>query len=209
MFTGIVESMGTIIGTSRLRGRTYSLRIDFGKIIRTLRVGDSVAVNGVCLTLVGKRGTAGSFEVIRETLTRTNLGKVERGSKVNIERSMTLKDRISGHLVTGHVDGTGEICSIDTQYDGSSKLSISANQRLTSMMVEKGAVALDGVSLTLVEVSEHLFSVCLIPHTLASTTLGTRHIGDVVNIEADCIGKYVLKLAEQYNQSPKPMKDPG
>ena len=199
MFTGIVESMGTIIGTSRLRGRTYSLRIDFGKIIRTLRVGDSIAVNGVCLTLVGKRGTAGSFEVIRETLSRTNLGKVERGSKVNIERSMMLKDRLSGHLVTGHVDGTGEICSIDTQHDGSTKISISTNQRLTSMMVEKGAVALDGISLTLVDVSEHLFSVYLIPHTLASTTLGTTQIGDVVNIEADCIGKYVLKLAEQYN----------
>ena len=198
MFTGIVENLGTVISTRRLKGRTYALRIDLGKMIRNVQKGDSFAVNGVCLTIVGKRGTIGSFEVISETLSRTDLGTLEPGSRVNIERSMLLEQRISGHLVMGHVDGTGKIVSANPQKDGSTKVWISADRKLTSMMVEKGAVALDGVSLTLVDVSDRRFSVCLIPHTLKVTTLGIKGKCDLVNIEADYIGKYVVKLASHY-----------
>lgn len=198
MFTGIVERMATVISTSHLKGRTYSLQVDLGKTIRTVRIGDSIAMNGVCLTLVGKKRTIGSFDVMKETLSRTNLGLLKPGSKVNIEQSMKLTDRISGHIVTGHVDGFGKILGVEWQNDGSAKTRIAIDRKLASMMVEKGAVTLDGVSLTLVDVKSHQFSVCLIPHTLEVTTLGIKKKDDLLNIEADYIGKYVLKLAKNY-----------
>ena len=198
MFTGIVEDLATLISTRHLRGKTYSLLVDLNKSGRDARIGESIAVNGVCLTIVNKRGTTAGFQVIKETLNRTNLGKLTPGSKVNIERSMTLNQRISGHIVMGHVDGTGTIRNVKLQSDGSSKMEISADRKLTELMVEKGAVALDGVSLTLVDVSDSWFSVCLIPHTLKSTNLGLKKKSDPINVEADYIGKYVLKLASNY-----------
>jgi len=198
MFTGIVENLVSVISTHHLKGKTYSLQVDLGETARNIRIGDSVAVNGTCLTVVRKRGRTCSFQVIRETLNRTNLGSLKPGSKVNIERSMTLQQGISGHLVMGHVDGVGRVKSVERQNDGSIKMTISTAKKLTSQMVEKGAVSLDGVSLTLVDVSERSFSVCLIPHTLTVTTLGLRKISDLVNIETDYIGKYVLKLASNY-----------
>ena len=198
MFTGIVEKLGTVISTSHLKGKTYSMRIDLGRMNKSARIGDSIAINGVCLTVTGKRGTVASFDVISETLKRTDLGTLVPGSRVNIERSMTLKDRISGHFVSGHIDGTGKISSVTAQKDGSIKMVITVARKLTSMMVEKGSVALDGISLTLVDVSDHQISVCLIPHTLKITTLGFKKESDLVNIEADFVGKYVLKLASNY-----------
>ena len=198
MFTGIVEKMGTVVSTQRLKGRTYTMRIDLGKMIKEVHIGDSIALNGACLTIVGKRGTVGSFDVMGETLRRTNLGGLKPSSQVNIERSMSLKDRISGHFVIGHIDGTGTITKIQSQSDGSVKMTVSTSKRLTSMMVEKGSVALDGISLTLVDVTSREFSVYLIPHTLEITTLGIKKKGDLVNIEADYIGKYVLKLVAEY-----------
>jgi riboflavin synthase len=198
MFTGIVEKMGTVVSTQKLKGRTYAMHIDLGKMLKDVRIGDSIALNGACLTLVGKRGTIGSFDVMGETLHRTNLGGLKPRSRVNIERSMSLKDRISGHFVIGHIDGAGTITKVESQSDGSVKMTISTDSKLTSMMVEKGSVALDGVSLTLVEVTSRGFAVYLIPHTLEVTTLGIKKKGDLVNIEADYIGKYVLKLVAQY-----------
>jgi len=198
MFTGIVEKMGTVVSTQKLKNRTYAMHIDFGKMLKDTRIGDSIALNGACLTLVGKRGTIGTFDVMGETLHRTNLGSLKPSSRVNIERSMSLKDRISGHFVIGHIDGAGTVSKIESQSDGSVKMTISTDSKLTSMMVEKGSVALDGVSLTLVEVASRGFSVYLIPHTLEVTTLGIKKKGDLVNIEADYIGKYVLKLVAQY-----------
>jgi riboflavin synthase len=198
MFTGIVEGMATIISTRHMTGKTYSLEVDLGKSLRNIRIGDSIAVNGVCLTVVERKGTAISFQVIRETLNRTNLGTLKRGSRINVERSMTLNQKISGHIVTGHVDGVGRVNSIKTQSDDSTNMVISTTKKLTSLMVEKGAVALDGVSLTLVDVSKSQFSVCLIPHTLRATILGIKKKSDLVNIETDYIGKYVLKLASHY-----------
>jgi len=198
MFTGIVEKMGTVVSAQRLKGRTYTMRIDLGKMIKEVHIGDSIALNGACLTIVGKRGTVGSFDVMCETLRLTNLGGLKPSSQVNIERSMSLKDRISGHFVIGHIDGTGTITKIQSQSDGSVKMTVSTSKRLTSMMVEKGSVALDGISLTLVDVTSREFSVYLIPHTLEITTLGIKKKGDLVNIEADYIGKYVLKLVAEY-----------
>jgi len=200
MFTGIVEKLATVISTSHLKGKTYSMCIDLGRMRNSARIGDSIAVNGVCLTVTRKRGTTVSFDVISETLKRTVLGTQIPGSRVNIERSMTLKDRISGHFVSGHIDGTGKIMKITTQRDGSIRMVIATTRKLTSMMVEKGSVALDGVSLTLVEVSDHYFSVCLIPHTLKITTLGFKKKPNLVNIEVDIVGKYVLKLARSYRK---------
>jgi len=198
MFTGIVENLATLTSIRHLKGKTYSLLLDLKETGRGLHIGDSIAVNGVCLTLVAKRGRTGSFQVIRETLDCTNIGKLTPGSRVNIERSVTLNQRISGHIVMGHVDGTGTVKNVKRQDDGSSKMVISADRKLTELMVEKGAVALDGVSLTLVDVSDSWFSVCLIPHTLKSTNLGLKKKFDLVNIEADYIGKYLLKLASNY-----------
>lgn len=198
MFTGIVERMGKIVSTKRLNGKTYEILIKLGKTLKHIHVGDSIAVNGACLTLVGKRGNNAKFEVMNETLARTNLGTLNPNSEVNIEESMSLKDKISGHFVTGHIDGTGRVSKVKRQNDGSVEMTIRADGKLTSMMVEKGSVALDGVSLTLVHVKQREFSVCLIPHTLKVTALGTKKIGDHVNIEADYVGKYILKLGTKY-----------
>ncbi len=205
MFTGIVENLANLISTRHLSGNTHSLMIDLNETARGVRIGDSIAVNGVCLTVVKKRGRTVSFQVIKETLNRTNLGRLTKGSKVNIERSMTLNQRISGHIVTGHVDGTGKVTSIKPENDGSTRMEISTSRKLVGMMVEKGAVALDGVSLTLVDVSDDWFSVSLIPHTLKVTTLGMKQKSDLVNIEADYIGKYVLKyIRKQYKMTVAP-----
>jgi len=200
MFTGIVENLATLISTRHMKGKTYSLVIDLNETAQGVRIGDSIAVNGVCLTVVGRKGTTASFQVIKETLHRTNLGRMSEGSKVNIERSTILNQRISGHIVTGHVDGTGKVSRVKPQNDGSTKMEITTGRKLIELMVEKGAIALDGVSLTLVDVSEDHFSVCLIPHTLKATTLGLKKKSDLVNIEADYIGKYVLKLASKYKR---------
>ena len=200
MFTGIVENLATVIATSHLRGKTYSLIIDLKGTTRGLRCGESIAVNGVCLTLVGKIGNSGNFQVIKETLNRTNLGQLRKGSRVNIERSLSLNQRISGHLVTGHIDGTGKIVDLQPQDDGSTRMEVTSKRKIVELMVEKGAVALDGVSLTIVDVSKSCFSICLIPHTLKTTTLGLKKKSDLVNIEADYVGKYVLKLANRYKQ---------
>jgi len=200
MFTGIVENLATVIATSHLRGKTYSLIIDLKGTTRGLRCGESIAVNGVCLTLVGKIGNSGNFQVIKETLNRTNLGQLRKGSRVNIERSLSLNQRISGHLVTGHIDGTGKIVDLQPQDDGSTRMEVTSKRKIVELMVEKGAVALDGVSLTIVDVSKSCFSICLIPHTLKTTTLGLKKKSDLVNIETDYVGKYVLKLANRYKQ---------
>lgn len=201
MFTGIVENLVPLISTSHLKGKTYSLLIDLKETARGVRIGDSIAVNGVCLTVVKKTGRTVRFQVIKETLNRTNLGRLGKGSKVNIERSVTLNQRISGHIVTGHVDGTGMVRDVEAQDDGSTRMEVIAGRKLIDLMVEKGAVALDGVSLTLVNVSDNWFSVCLIPHTLQATTLGLKQRSDLVNIEADYIGKYVMKLANKYKRA--------
>jgi riboflavin synthase len=197
MFAGIVEQLTTVVSTSKPKGGTASIRLKLGPTGKGVRMGDSVCVNGVCLTVTGIRKGVASVNVIEETLRLTNLGELVKGSKVNIERSLRFSDRINGHVVSGHVDGTGKIALVQQKPDGSVKTWIETETYLTSMMIPKGSVALDGISLTLVDIKNDSFSVCLIPHTLSKTTLGYKTQGATVNIEADMIGKYVRKSLEQ------------
>jgi riboflavin synthase len=185
MFTGIVEE----------RGRVRTL--DGGRLVVACRtvgddaaVGDSVAVNGVCLTVVGAAPGSLSFDVAPETLSRTTLSRLRPGDPVNLERPLTLASRLGGHLVQGHVDGVGTIRSSSGNGQGI-RLRIALPERLRPYMVEKGSVAVDGVSLTVAAADEEGFEVALVPHTLEVTTLGDRRPGDEVNLEADVLAKYV------------------
>ncbi len=199
MFAGIVEKLAPVALVTKPPGKTASIELDLGKSRNSVRIGDSLCINGVCLTAAGKRKGIIAFDVIEETLRVTNLGELVKGSKVNVERSLLVSDRIGGHFVTGHVDGIGKIAKVEQMADGSVKTWIETETKLASMMIPKGSVAVDGISLTLVDVKEDSFSVCLIPHTLSTTTLAYKTKGATVNIEVDMIGKYVRKSLEQMN----------
>jgi riboflavin synthase len=190
MFSGIVEGLGEVKKVEKL-GNGIRVSVDF-KGLPDVDIGDSVSVNGVCLTVVGKGETV-SFDIMPETLDKTNLGQLKVGDRVNIEGSLKAGDRIGGHFVTGHIDGTGKVVKVEE--DGEfRKLWISADRCVTDMLIPKGSVALDGVSMTVVDIEANRFSVCCIPHTLEITTLGLRKIGEPVNIEIDMIGKWVKRI---------------
>jgi len=192
MFTGIIRHVGSVVATSASPvGRR--LRIDVGPLAEGLGLGDSVAVNGACLTVSALAGSIADFDVMAETLDKTTAGTLGSGSKVNLERAMTLGSGIDGHLVQGHVDGIATLAKIDRGDGGQWILHFSADEVVIHQMVPKGSVAIDGVSLTLVHVDSGTFSVSLIPVTRDDTTLGALAIGGKVNIETDLIGKYVLK----------------
>jgi riboflavin synthase len=194
MFTGIVEGMAKVESVSRSKkGADIAMRVKLGsKLAKGLRVGDSVCVSGACLTVarLSKKGEA-EFEMVAETIRRTNLSAVKPGDMVNIERSLKVGDRLEGHFVLGHVDGTGVIKDIIT-LPSETKLWIRLDDALLKSVVPKGSIAVDGVSLTLVDVKNDRVSVSLIPNTLSVTTLGHRSKGDRVNIETDILGKYIL-----------------
>ena len=192
MFSGIVEQLAPVVSVKKSPGQSVSIKIHLGKLAKETRRGDSVCINGVCLTATSKQGSVVSFDVIEETLRVTNLGDLVKGSKVNIELSLRLNDRIAGHFVTGHIDKTGTIFRVQKERDGSLKMFIRTDPSVVKILTRKGSVAVDGISLTVVDVNEDSFSVCLIPTTLAVTTLGYKREGDIVNIEADMIGKYVI-----------------
>ncbi|MEM2760716.1 MAG: riboflavin synthase [Nitrososphaerales archaeon] len=194
MFTGIIQGMGRVenISKSRGKGRAAQLTIDLGKLAHGLKIGDSVSINGACLTVVNLQRSKASFELINETIKRTALGSVLAGDLVNVERSLKAGDTMDGHFVLGHVDGVGRIFDRVKQRD-QTKLWISVDKKLLDHVVPKGSVAIDGVSLTVVDVTSNKISVALIPYTLAFTTLGTKKKGDLVNIEIDVLGKYVWK----------------
>jgi riboflavin synthase len=190
MFTGLVEALGTVRhvevdGT----GKNLVIAAPFAN---ELKIGESVAVNGACLTVVDHDATTFRLQAGPETLVRTNLGELVARDRVNLERSLRLSDRLGGHLVQGHIDGTGTIDEKVPQ-DHWELMWFRCTRELAGQMVEKGSVAVDGVSLTLVDVEAERFSVALIPHTLESTTLGFKQVGAAVNIETDLIGKYVRK----------------
>lgn len=191
MFTGLVESLATVRGLLP-EGPGVRLEITDALIAARSAVGDSIAINGCCLTVVALDGEALIFEAGEETLQRTTLGKLSVGDRVNLESSLCLGDELGGHLVTGHIDGVG---TVDQRVDDSewSKFWLQVPGDLTCQMAEKGSVAVDGVSLTLVDVERDRFSVALIPHTLKVTTLGLRQVGDCVNIETDILAKYVAR----------------
>jgi riboflavin synthase len=191
MFTGIIEGTARVKSVSKSKkGADTTLRIGLGKLSRGLKKGDSVCVSGACLTVTKlSRGDA-DFEMVAETTRRTSLGDLSPGDTVNIERSLRVGDRLEGHFVLGHVDGTGIIDEI-TRLQSETKIWIELDSALVESVVPKGSIAVDGVSLTLVDVDDDRVSISLIPHTLKATTLGQRSRGDRVNIEADILGKYV------------------
>lgn len=191
MFTGLVEVLGRVQHVAA-EGAGRHLVITAPALAPELLVGESVAVNGACLTVVEQDATTCRFQVGPETLRRTNLGELVPGDGVNLERSLRLGDRLGGHLVQGHVDGLGQIAERMRQGDWE-LVWIGCAAELTAQMVSKGSVAVDGVSLTLVDVTAERFSVALIPHTLAQTTLGFKPVGAWVNLETDLLAKYVWK----------------
>ena len=198
MFTGIVEELGEVVAVTALADDAQRLEISGPAVTEDARLGDSIAVNGVCLTVAALGPGTFSADVMRETLVRSSLRDVAPGARVNLERPVTLEARLGGHLVQGHVDGTGTVLSREAS-EHWEVVRISMPERLARYVVEKGSIAVDGVSLTVVETGEapegHWFSVSLIPTTLALTTLGSRTPGDDVNLEVDVIAKYVERLA--------------
>ncbi|MBL8849645.1 MAG: riboflavin synthase [Planctomycetaceae bacterium] len=193
MFTGLVEGLGIIRSLSPQGGAVDIALAPPAVMTEPAALGDSIAINGCCLTVVHIRPDEWVFQAGTETLSRTNLGTLKPGDRVNIERSLRVGDRLGGHFVQGHIDGTGRVERIDR--DGEwVHMHFQVPPALARQMVVKGSVAVDGVSLTLVTVGAESFSIALIPHTLDVTTLGNRAVGDTVNIETDIIGKYVEKL---------------
>ena len=198
MFTGIIEEIGELI---RIKQGSDSavLTIRAGKVLEGTKVGDSIAVNGVCLTVTGLDGTSFDAYVMPETMRRSALGSLSAGSRVNLERAMAADGRFGGHMVAGHVDGTGRISGIRTE-SNAVLYTVAADPQLLRYVVEKGSITVDGISLTVVSVSDNELTVSVIPHTRSVTTLGLRRIGDQVNLETDIIGKYVEKLLRTENR---------
>lgn len=190
MFTGLVETMG-VVRSAVPDGTGTLLTIEEPAIARDLPLGASVAINGVCLTAVAGDDRSLSFQAGPETLKLTNLGDLKPGMKVNLERSLKLGDRLGGHIVQGHVDGVGRIERRERQGEWE-YVWFACPLEMTQQMIRKGSVTVDGVSLTLVDVEPGRFSVALIPHTMAITTLGFKQPGDTVNLETDLFGKYVV-----------------
>ncbi len=191
MFTGIVEERGVVVDVApdRLAVGCRTVTADSG-------TGASVAVNGVCLTVVERSDDRLAFDLSEETLRRTGLGRLAPGDPVNLERPVTLMTRLGGHLVQGHVDGVGEVTGFERDAARGAWLTVRPPSELLRYLVEKGSVSVDGVSLTVAELDDGAFGVALIPHTLEATTLGSTEVGDPVNLEVDVIAKYVQRLLE-------------
>ena len=191
MFTGIVEGLGTIKKFEKKTNTRSAakMKVELGNLAKGLKTGHSVAINGVCLTITRISKSEAEFEMIEETIKKTDLGKLESGDKVNIERSLKVGERMEGHFVLGHVDGTGKIAKIE-KMPKEIKFWIELPNELTKHVVKKGSIAIDGISLTLVDVIKNKISVCIIPHTMKITNLSSKKIGDKVNIETDILGKY-------------------
>ena len=199
MFTGIIEEVGKVQGVRRGRN-SAAVSIGAGMIPEGIRLGDSIAVNGVCLTVTSFSKSGFTADVMHETLTRSSLGSLRTGSPVNLERAMPANGRFGGHIVSGHIDGTGTISTI-AKDDNAVWYTVKAGPHILKYIIEKGSVAIDGVSLTVAKVHNDGFSVSIIPHTAAQTILSEKRIGDIVNLENDCIAKYVERLLG--TQSPK------
>ena len=194
MFTGIIEGIGKVKKISKATKNRSAIQmiVDLGKHGKGLKIGQSVALNGVCLTVTKLSKTGSTFEMIEETTKKTDLGNLKVGGIVNIERSLKAGDRLEGHFVLGHVDGVGFIKKIE-QKPKEVQVWFEVPKSLSKYVVKKGSIAMDGISLTVVDVKKNLASVCLIPHTIEVTNFKTKDIGDKVNIETDILGKYILK----------------
>lgn len=192
MFTGIIEEIGTIKSINS-NGISSQLCISANKILEDTKIGDSIAVNGVCLTVTSIKSNLFTADVMAETLRRSNLGSLLPQSKVNLERAMPANGRFGGHIVSGHIDGTGTI--VETKPEGNAVwIKINCSDNLLKYIIHKGSITIDGISLTVAKVTDSDFSVSIIPHTAANTTLLQKKSGDVVNLENDVVGKYIEKL---------------
>ena len=192
MFTGIIEEVGCVRSLRR-GAKSFTLEVEASKVMEGTQIGDSIATNGVCLTVTSLTGRGFTADVMPETVSRTALGELVAGSPVNLERALQLQTRLGGHIVSGHIDGTGRIAN-RRQDDTALWLTVECDSKMLRYVIEKGSVTLQGVSLTVARVDEHSFAVSLIPHTQAATTLHEAKVGDLVNIENDIIAKYVEKL---------------
>ena len=196
MFTGIVEGVGTVNKISKITKNRSAIEmtIDLGKQVKGLKIGQSVALNGVCLTATKITKSKCIFEMIEETTKKTDLGNLKVGGVVNIERSLKAGDRLEGHFVLGHVDGVAIIKKI-LKKPKEVQVYFEVPKTLAKYVVKKGSIAIDGISLTVVDIKKTLASVSLIPHTIEITNFHTKKVGDKINIETDILGKYILKQA--------------
>lgn len=194
MFTGIVEGIGKIekISKKTKNRSAIQMTVNLGKHAKGLKIGQSVALNGVCLTATKLSKSNCIFEMIEETTRKTDLGNLKSGDIVNVERSLKTGDRLEGHFVLGHVDGVGTIKKIQNKTK-EVQVWFEVPKNLSKYVVKKGSIAIDGISLTVVDIKNNLASVCLIPHTMEITNFKTKNVGDKINIETDILGKYILK----------------
>ena len=198
MFTGIIEEVGKI---KNIQGGTnYKLTIAASKILEDIHLGDSIAVNGICLTTISWDNGSFTVDVMRETLERTSLYKLRAGSFVNLERALAANGRFGGHIVSGHIDGTGEIINI--RRDANAVwYKIMTSEKIMEFIIEKGSIAIDGISLTVAKVDRSAFYVSVIPHTLENTILLRKKTGDIVNLENDIVGKYIKSFTDKNSNS--------
>jgi riboflavin synthase len=204
MFTGIVETVGSVAAIEAV-GELTRLTFEAGPIVEGVKIGDSVAVNGACLTVTVIEGPQLSFEAVRETMACTSLGDLKVGSSVNLERALRAGDRLDGHIVQGHVDGVGIVRELARDGDDV-RLVIDCDSEIAAYLVDKGSVTIDGVSLTVVSAGPQGFDVALIPHTLEVTTLGGLRPQDRVNLEVDVLGKYVKRYLDRIQAPNEPSR---
>ncbi len=197
MFTGIIEEIGRVVSLRRQGPQAMEMTIGAQRVLEGVQLGDSIAVNGVCLTVTRfEAGRSFSVDVMPETMKSTNLGQLQPGSPVNLERAMTPTSRFGGHFVSGHVDATGRVVA-RTPVANAVLFEFAAPESFVEQLVPKGSVAVDGISLTVVDVAKDRFSVSIIPHTMTQTVLQYKKVGDTVNLESDLLGKYVRQYLQQ------------
>ncbi len=192
MFTGIIEHLGKVTQIKK-QADSAVIVVDIAQMSKDVNSGDSIAINGACLTVTHIKGSEVSFDVSTETLSKTTIGELKTSDRVNVESSLRIGDKLGGHFVTGHVDGVGAINKKETE-TGQCTMWFSVSKELANMMIKKGSVAVDGISLTIVDLEEKSFSVALIPYTLEETSLGFKKVGQKVNIETDMLGKWVKRI---------------
>lgn len=202
MFTGLIEEIGSLKSIAAAK-ESLKITINSHEILKDIKLGDSIAVNGVCLTVISFTSNEFVAEVMPETFQKTNLKDLKAGQEINLERALKVGDRLGGHMVSGHVDDQGKI--IDIKTSGIAKVySIEVTEEISQFLIPKASVAVDGTSLTIVDVGKNYFTISLIPHTMDVTIIGNKKIGDYVNIEVDMMGKYVMKFIKNLE---KPKED--
>ncbi|NFG59796.1 riboflavin synthase [Clostridium botulinum] len=201
MFTGIVEEVGSLEKLT-LGGGFGVIEIRANKVLENTKIGDSIASNGVCLTVLDMTKSSFKANVMGETLEKSSLGSLKSGNKINLERAMKLEDRFGGHIVSGHIDGLGKITDIEKKVDGT-WFTISASKEILKYIIYKGSIAIDGISLTVAYVDDEKFKVSVIPHTLENTILCEKKVQSVVNLECDVVGKYIEKLVNNKDEEIK------